>query len=65
MPHSPLSGFKVDDWEQMRDVNFKRVLYGIAAVLPHMKAQRSGHIEIAVSPAETVYTSGNCLIVPD
>jgi NADP-dependent 3-hydroxy acid dehydrogenase YdfG len=55
----------VDDWEQMRDVNFKRVLYGIAAVLPHMKAQRSGHIEIAVSPAETVYTSGNCLIVPD
>ena len=28
----------------MIDVNIKGVLYGIAAVLPHMKAQRGGHI---------------------
>ena len=28
----------------MIDVNIKGVLYGIAAALPHMKAQKSGHI---------------------
>ena len=28
----------------MIDVNIKGVLYGIAAVLPHMIAQKSGHI---------------------
>ena len=44
MPHSPLERLKVDDWERMIDVNLKGVLYGIAAALPHMKAQRSGHI---------------------
>ena len=44
MPHSPLERLKVDDWEHMIDVNLKGVLYGIAAVLPHMKAQKSGHI---------------------
>src|SRR6266511_2959295 len=44
MPHSPLERLKVKDWEQMIDVNLKGVLYGIAAVLPHMKAQKSAHI---------------------
>lgn len=44
MPHSPLERGKVQDWERMIDVNLKGVLYGIAAALPHMKAQRSGHI---------------------
>jgi len=44
MPHSPLDRLKVDDWDQMVDVNIKGVLYGIAAALPHMIAQRSGHI---------------------
>lgn len=44
MPHSPLERGKVEDWEQMIDVNLKGVLYGIAAVLPLMKAQKSGHI---------------------
>ena len=33
-----------EDWDQMIDVNLKGVLYGIAAVLPHMIAQKSGHI---------------------
>jgi NADP-dependent 3-hydroxy acid dehydrogenase YdfG len=28
----------------MIDVNLKGVLYGVPAVLPHMKAQKSGHI---------------------
>jgi NADP-dependent 3-hydroxy acid dehydrogenase YdfG len=44
MPHSPLERLKVDDWDRMIDVNIKGVLYGIAAVLPHMIRQKSGHI---------------------
>ena len=44
MPHSPLERFKIDDWDRMIDVNIKGVLYGIAAALPHMTAQKSGHI---------------------
>lgn len=44
MPHSPLERGKVEDWERMIDVNLKGVLYGIAAALPHMTAQKSGHI---------------------
>ena len=43
MPHSPLERLKVEDWEQMIDVNLKGVLYGIAAALPFMKEQKSGH----------------------
>lgn len=44
MPLSPLDETKVDEWEQMVDVNIKGVLYGIAAVLPIMRQQKSGHI---------------------
>jgi NADP-dependent 3-hydroxy acid dehydrogenase YdfG len=44
MPLSPLERLKVDEWDQMIDVNVKGVLYGIAAALPHMKEQKSGHI---------------------
>ncbi len=43
MPHSPLERLRVEDWEQMIDVNLKGVLYGIAAALPYMKEQKSGH----------------------
>lgn len=44
MPNSPLERLKIDDWNQMIDVNIKGVLYGIAAALPYMKQQRAGHI---------------------
>lgn len=44
MPLSPLERLKVDEWDQMIDVNIKGVLYGIAATLPYMKQQKSGHI---------------------
>ena len=44
MPHSPLERRKIDDWNRMIDVNIKGVLYGIAAVIPYMKEQKSGHI---------------------
>lgn len=43
MPHSPLERLKVEDWDQMINVNIKGVLYGIAAALPYMKEQKSGH----------------------
>jgi len=43
MPHSPIERLKVEDWDRMIDVNIKGVLYGIAAALPYMKEQKSGH----------------------
>lgn len=44
MPSSMLENLHVDEWDRMIDVNLKGVLYGIAAALPHMKTQKSGHI---------------------
>ena len=44
MPLSPLAANKVNEWEQMVDVNIKGVLYGISAVMPIMLEQGSGHI---------------------
>ena len=43
MPQAPLELLKIDEWYWMIDVNIKGVLYGIAAALPHMKQQKSGH----------------------
>jgi NADP-dependent 3-hydroxy acid dehydrogenase YdfG len=44
MPQSPLDRLRIDEWDRMIDVNIKGVLYGIAAALPQMQAQKSGHI---------------------
>ncbi|MFD1954406.1 SDR family oxidoreductase [Paenibacillus thailandensis] len=44
MPLSYLHEKKVAEWEQMIDVNIKGVLYGIGAVLPHMRERKRGHI---------------------
>ena len=44
MPLSSLEKLKLDEWDRLIDVNIKGVLYGIAAALPHMKRQKSGHI---------------------
>ncbi len=44
MPSSRFERLHVDEWDRMIDVNIKGVLYGIAAALPHMIAQKSGHI---------------------
>jgi NADP-dependent 3-hydroxy acid dehydrogenase YdfG len=64
MPLSPLERLKIDDWDRMIDVNIKGVLYGIAAVLPYMQKQKSGHIinvsSVAghkVRPAGAVYSA--------
>jgi NADP-dependent 3-hydroxy acid dehydrogenase YdfG len=62
MPLSPMASLKVDEWDRMVDVNIKGVLYGIAAVLPAMNAQGSGHIinvasigGLTVTPTAAVY----------
>ncbi len=44
MPLSRMDVLQVDEWKRTMDVNVMGVLYGIAAVLPHMQHQRSGHI---------------------
>lgn len=44
MPLSMMENLAYEEWESMIDVNIKGVLYGIGAVLPHFKAQQSGHI---------------------
>src|SRR4051794_27778495 len=44
MPLSPLRKKQVDEWDNMIDVNIKGVLYGIAAVLSHMRERKEGHI---------------------
>ncbi|MGB7413101.1 MAG: SDR family oxidoreductase [Thermosynechococcaceae cyanobacterium] len=59
MPLSPLSALKVDEWEKMVDVNIKGVLYGVAAVLPIMQQQKSGHIiNLSSVAGHQVFPSG-------
>jgi NADP-dependent 3-hydroxy acid dehydrogenase YdfG len=48
---SPLDELRVEDWEEMIDVNLKGVLYGIAAALPVFRAQGFGHFVNTVSTA--------------
>lgn len=64
MPHSPLERLKIEDWDRMIDVNLKGVLYGIAAALPFMQAQKSGQfINVSsvaghkVRPGSAVYAA--------
>jgi NADP-dependent 3-hydroxy acid dehydrogenase YdfG len=62
MPLSTLDALKIDEWNQMIDVNIRGVLHGIAAVLPGMQARQSGQVinissigGHAVSPTAAVY----------
>ncbi|MFE2938002.1 SDR family oxidoreductase [Streptomyces sp. NPDC059255] len=48
---SPLDDLRVEDWEEMIDVNLKGVLYGIAAALPVFRQQGFGHFVNIVSTA--------------
>ena len=61
MPHSPLERLKIDDWDRTIDVNIKGVLYGIAAALPYMKQQKSGHIINVSSVAGHKVTPGGAV----
>ncbi|MFT3688614.1 SDR family oxidoreductase [Paenirhodobacter sp.] len=44
MPTSPVSALKTEEWNQAVDINIKGVLNGVAAVMPHFMAQKSGHV---------------------
>ena len=61
MPHSPLKRRKLDDWERTIDVNIKGVLYGIAAALPHMQRQKSGHFINVSSVAGHQFRPGSAV----
>ena len=50
-PISPLDDLRVEDWEQMIDVNLKGVLYGIAAALPVFRTQGFGQFVNTASTA--------------
>ncbi len=50
-PISRLDELRVEDWEDMVDVNLKGVLYGIAAALPVFRQQGFGHFVNIVSTA--------------
>jgi NADP-dependent 3-hydroxy acid dehydrogenase YdfG len=48
---SRLADLEVEGWEEMIDVNFKGVLYGLSAALPVFKSQGSGHFVNIISTA--------------
>jgi NADP-dependent 3-hydroxy acid dehydrogenase YdfG len=50
-PNSLLDDLRVEDWEEMIDVNIKGVLYGIAAALPVFRKQGFGHFVNTASTA--------------
>lgn len=50
-PLSLLDELRVDEWEEMIDVNIKGVLYGIAAALPVFRSQGFGHFINTASTA--------------
>jgi NADP-dependent 3-hydroxy acid dehydrogenase YdfG len=50
-PISLLDDLRVEDWEEMIDVNLKGFLYGIAAALPVFRRQNCGHFVNIVSTA--------------
>ena len=63
MPLSLLDELKVDEWDQMIDVNIRGVLHGIAAALPLFRAAGSGHFVnvssvsgLNVAPTTAVYS---------
>lgn len=62
-PLSLLEELRVEEWDNMIDVNIKGVLYGIAAVLPVFRAQGFGHIintastaGLIINPLSAVYS---------
>jgi NADP-dependent 3-hydroxy acid dehydrogenase YdfG len=50
-PISLLDELRVEDWEEMIDVNLKGVLYGIAAAMPVFRRQGFGHFVNVISTA--------------
>ncbi len=54
-PIAPLDDLRVEEWDEMIDINIKGVLYGIAAALPVFRSQGSGHfINVASTAAHRI-----------
>ena len=53
-PNSLLDELRVEDWDNMIDINIKGVLYGIAAALPVFRKQGFGHFINTASTAGLV-----------
>ena len=58
MPLSYFKNCKVEEWEQMIDVNIKGVLYCTSAVIPYMLDKKSGHILNISSVAGRIVFAG-------
>ncbi|MFF6999574.1 SDR family oxidoreductase [Streptomyces sp. NPDC008313] len=63
-PISPLEDLRVDEWDDMIDVNLRGVLHGIAAALPIFRRQEAGHLVTVAStaayrtvPGQAVYSA--------
>jgi len=59
MPLAPLELLQIAEWSRVIDVNVKGVLHGIAAALPYMKEQKSGHVINVSSVAGHKVRAGN------
>jgi NADP-dependent 3-hydroxy acid dehydrogenase YdfG len=60
MPLSFFKNLKINEWDQMIDVNIRGVLYCTAAVIPHMLAKKSGHIvNISSVAGRIVFPAGS------
>lgn len=60
MPLSFVKNLKIDEWDRMIDVNIKGVMYCTAAAIPHMLAQKSGHIvNISSIAGRVVFPAGS------
>lgn len=61
MPTANLSETRREEWRQMLDINIMGVLNGIAAALPIMREQKSGHIISTDSVAGHVVYPGSAV----
>ncbi|MCR9014276.1 SDR family oxidoreductase [Aquiflexum gelatinilyticum] len=61
MPLSFVEKLKTNEWEKMVDVNIKGVLNGVAAVLPTLIKNKSGHIINISSTAAYSYFPGGAV----
>jgi NADP-dependent 3-hydroxy acid dehydrogenase YdfG len=60
MPLSFVKNLKIDEWDQMIDVNIKGVLYCTGAVVTHMLEKKSGHIvNISSVAGRIVFPAGS------
>lgn len=59
MPLAPMADCRIDEWDELIDVNIRSVLYGIGLALPIMLKQKSGHIvNLSSTAGRRLFPSG-------